>query len=126
MTHFKTGVPELIITTNCICHLSALIASKACEKLPSFCENIIRKVGTYISGNAKRCAILGEFQDFFNVQQNKILKLLKTRWLCLEKCVVRLLENWEILKSCFMLLVVEEQIKICKNYIRTLKRTFKR
>ncbi|KYN13148.1 hypothetical protein ALC57_14706 [Trachymyrmex cornetzi] len=27
----------------------------------------------YVSGSAKRCVILGEFQDFFNVERNKIL-----------------------------------------------------
>lgn len=67
MTYLKLEVPDLI-TLNCICHSSALIASKA-----------------------KRCAILVEFQDFFEVERNKILKLSNTRWLSLQKCVV--LEN---------------------------------
>ncbi|KYN38537.1 hypothetical protein ALC56_07084, partial [Trachymyrmex septentrionalis] len=48
-------------------------------KLPQSCENLIRSVATYISGSAKRCAILGEFQDFFKVERNKILKLYNTR-----------------------------------------------
>lgn len=50
-------------------YLSAIIASKACEKLPTKCENLFRNVSSYISGNAKRCAILGEFQEFFNVEK---------------------------------------------------------
>ncbi|XP_072760466.1 uncharacterized protein [Anoplolepis gracilipes] len=102
MSRLKVEVPELI-TLNCICHSSAIIASKACEKLPNFCESLIRGVATYISGSAKRCAVLGEFQDFFEIQQNKMLKLLETRWLCLHKCVVRLLDNWEVLKNYFIL-----------------------
>ncbi|EZA58240.1 hypothetical protein X777_01197 [Ooceraea biroi] len=65
MTHLKSEVPELI-TLNCICHSSALIASKACAKLPSSCEDLIKGVATYISGSARRCAILVELQEFFN------------------------------------------------------------
>jgi len=110
MSHLKLEVPELI-TLNCICHSSALVASKACEKLPLSCENLIKGVATYISGSAKRCAVLGEFQDFFNVERHKILKLSNTRWLSLQKCVVRLLENWEVLKNYFILAVVEDKSK---------------
>jgi len=96
---------------NCICHSSGIIASKACEKLPNSCESLIRGVATYISGSAKRCAVLGEFQDFFEIQRNKILKLLETRWLCLHKCVVRLLDNWEVLKNYFILATTEDKLK---------------
>ncbi|EZA59737.1 hypothetical protein X777_16312, partial [Ooceraea biroi] len=37
MTHLKSEVPQLI-TLHCICHSSKLIASKACAKLLSSCE----------------------------------------------------------------------------------------
>lgn len=66
-SRLKSEIPGLILL-NCICHSAAIIASKACEKLPQSCENLIRGVATYISGSAKRCAALDEFQDFFNVQ----------------------------------------------------------
>ncbi|KAL6253542.1 hypothetical protein P5V15_011716 [Pogonomyrmex californicus] len=49
-----------------------------CEKLPE-CKNLIRGVSSYISGSAKRCAILVEFQNFFNIGRNKILKLCNIR-----------------------------------------------
>lgn len=63
MSRLKVEILELI-TLNCICHSSAIIASKTCEKLPSSCESLIRVIATYISDSAKRCAILCEFQDF--------------------------------------------------------------
>lgn len=110
MSYLKVEVPELVML-NCICHSSALIASKACDKLPSSCENLIRGVATYISGSAKRCTVLGEFQDFFEVERRKILKLSETRWLCLHKCVTRLLDNWEVLKNYFILATVEDKVK---------------
>lgn len=67
MSHLKSEIPRLI-TMNCICHSSALVASKACEKLPSSCEHLIKGVATYISGSAKRNAILVEFRDFLNAE----------------------------------------------------------
>lgn len=107
---------------NCICHSSAIIASKACEKLPQFCKNLIRGVATYISSSAKRCAILKEFQEFFDVEKNKILKLSSTRWLVLHKCVVRLLDNWKVLKAYFTLAIHEDKLKkICGNYFNRFK-----
>jgi len=121
MSRLKIEVPELV-TLNCICHSSAIIASKVCEKLPNSCESLIRGVATYISGSAKRCAVLNEFQDFFEIEKSKILKLSETRWLCLHKCVVRLLNNWEVLKSYFILATVEDKFKICRNYFRVFKR----
>ncbi|XP_026829030.1 zinc finger protein 862-like [Ooceraea biroi] len=71
MSYLKQKVPELVVL-NCVCHSSALIASKACTRLPSSCEQLIRAVATYISGSAKRCAILREFQNFFEVENHKI------------------------------------------------------
>lgn len=115
----KSEVPGLIML-KCICHSCAIIASKACGELPQDCENLIRGVATYVSGSAKRCAILREFQDFFNVEKNKILKLCNTKWLILHKCVVRLLNNWEVLKNYFTLAVVEDQSTFAKDILTLL------
>ncbi|XP_070170892.1 SCAN domain-containing protein 3-like [Polyergus mexicanus] len=91
-SRLQSEIPGVVML-NCICHSSAIIASKACEKLPQSCESLIRGIATYISGSAKRCAILTEFQEFFNVEKNKILKLSNTRWLVLQHCVIRVLGN---------------------------------
>lgn len=56
-SRLKAEVPGVVLL-NCICHSSAIVTSKACEKLPQKCETIIRNVTSYISGSAKRCAIL--------------------------------------------------------------------
>ena len=122
MFRLKVEIPELI-TLNCLCHSSALIASHSCKELPSTCEDLIRGVATYISGSSKRCAILVELQDFFEVARLKILKLSTTRWLCLHKCVIRLLDNWDALKSFFSFSISGRQIKDCRKYFRTFKRS---
>ena len=78
MTRLKKKVSVLIVL-RCICHSSALIASKTCAKLPNSCENILHAVATYFSGSAKRSAILSDFLEFFGVESRKILKLSGTR-----------------------------------------------
>lgn len=107
-SRLKLEVPGVVLI-KCICHSSAIIANKACEKLPRNCENLIRNVANYVSGSARRCAILKEFQEFFNVEKKKILKLSKTRWLSLHNCVVRILENWDVLRNYFTLAAIEDK-----------------
>ncbi|KAL6266034.1 hypothetical protein P5V15_002888 [Pogonomyrmex californicus] len=53
---------------------NSFISYSACEKLPSSCENLIRVLATYISESAKRCAILVEFQDFFEIERTILLR----------------------------------------------------
>lgn len=40
-----------------------------------------------------------------------MLRLTKTRWLVLHQCVVRLLDNWELLKHYFILAVSENKLE---------------
>ena len=62
MTRLRSDTPNLVVL-NCICHSSALIASKACAEFPRSCEDLIRSIATYVSGSAKRSAVLREFQE---------------------------------------------------------------
>lgn len=119
MSRLKVEVPELI-TLKCICHSSALIASHSCNELPSTCENLIKGIATYVSGSPKICAILTEFQDFFEVQRLKLLKLSNMRWLCLHKCVIRLLDNWDVLKNFFILASVENKLNTAEDILQHL------
>ncbi|KYM93750.1 hypothetical protein ALC62_15647 [Cyphomyrmex costatus] len=118
-SHLQLEVPDVVLL-NCICHSSAIVASKACEELPKSCENLIRGIATYVSGSAKRCAILKEFQDFFEVEKNKILKLSNTRWLVLHKCVTRILDNWDVLTNFFILAVHEDKLKSAETILSEL------
>ena len=119
MTRLQSDAPGLIVL-NCICHSSALIASKACATLPRSCEDLIRSVATYVSGSAKRCAILREFQELLDVEKQKILKLSDTRWLSMQKCVVRLLDNWDALKMYFAFAVGEDKLKSAELILANL------
>lgn len=109
-----------LITLKCICHSSALIASKACSKLLASCENLLHAVATYISCSPKRSSNLCESQEFFGVESRKILKLSDTRWLILQKCVARLLENWEVLKHYSLIETMESKNKIVEPIFNSL------
>lgn len=52
---------------------------------------------SFVLGSAKRQAGLEEFQEYFNAEKHKILKLCTTRWLCRHQCVARMLEQWDVL-----------------------------
>ncbi|XP_066603455.1 zinc finger protein 862-like [Prorops nasuta] len=100
LTRLREIVPRVILL-NCICHTSTIVAKKACKELPQDCFDLMRGVATYISGSAKRCAILKEFQNFCEIETHKILKIGETRWLSTQKCVDRLIENWSCLRLFF-------------------------
>lgn len=115
-SHLKSQVPDVILM-RCICHSSALVASAGCAELPSSVENLIRSISTYISGSAKRCAILQEIQEFMQLENTKILNLSTTRWLSRHACIVRILDNWEAIKHFFTLAVFEDKLKSAEDIL---------
>lgn len=104
-----------VIKMQCICHSSALVASKACLNLPITVEQLIRSISS--SGSAKRCAQLVEIQEFFDNQRKTILKLVETRWLALHQCVVRVLECWPSLIEYFRTALFEDKLKSAQTIL---------
>ncbi|KYM93673.1 hypothetical protein ALC62_15723 [Cyphomyrmex costatus] len=88
-----------LITMPCPCHASALVANAACNAIPHTCEELLRKVASFISNSPKRVCIFSQFQKSFSFDGTcrKILKLSETRWLSRHACVARLNENWDVL-----------------------------
>lgn len=93
-------VPDAI-TIKCICHWAAIIANNACLILPRAPEELIRPIGTYISGRSKRCSLLADFEDMFHEGKRNILRTSDTRWLSHQKCFDRILSNWNPLLEYF-------------------------
>jgi len=118
-SRLQSEIPNVIML-NCICHSSAIIASKACEKLSESCEIFIRNVATYMSDSAKKCENLIELQEFFNVEKKNILKLLNTRWFVLHNCVIKILDNWEVLKNYFILAVTKDKSRSAEMILTQL------
>lgn len=101
---------KVLIIMKCICHSSALIASKASKFLTNV-EDLLRALSSYFSHSSKRTAELAELQEYFGVKRHKILKLSSTRWLCMAECIKRVLENWTVLQHHFLTASVEDNLK---------------
>ncbi|KAK0074568.1 hypothetical protein PV325_008129, partial [Microctonus aethiopoides] len=63
-TRLRKVNPNLILL-NCICHTSALIASKACAQLPKYSTDFLHSVGTYCSCSPKSDWILKQMAMCF-------------------------------------------------------------
>lgn len=115
----KSDVPHVILL-KCICHSAALMASKACAKLPPVLEDVIKNVYTYVGGSSKRCNQLKEIQSYFDMKHYKILKLSGTRWLAMHQCVEIILLNWDVLVSFFNIAVFEDNLNAAKFILENL------
>jgi len=96
----KKDIPHIFIM-KCICHSLALVAAYACKKLPDFVENLVREVYTYLQYSSKRQKEFKNFQNILEIKPHKLLKLSSTRWLSLHTCVVRILEQYDVLFTFF-------------------------
>ena len=92
----KSVLPKVVIV-KCACHMVHLAASYACLKLPRYIEDLCRNIFSQFNLSSKRQRALNEFQKFVEIQPHKILAPGQTRWLSLQACVKRLLEQWDAL-----------------------------
>lgn len=103
-------IPNSIVV-KCLCHSAAIIASKACLELPRAPEDLLRQIGSYISGSSKRCAQLESLQEMLKEKKKKILRACATRWLSHEKCVESILDNWDVLIAFFKQASAQDKLK---------------
>ena len=103
----KSEVP-FVQLVKCSCHLIHLVSSYAALKLPKSLEDLCRDVFNHFHCSSKRQAVYKEFQNFFNVEPLKLLGPGQTRWLSLQACVNRILEQFEALKHYFTLVTNED------------------
>jgi len=111
---FKTKLKDFcknLLTFSCPCHSAALVAHSACNKIPDYCEEFVKKVATFINSSPKRSAIFEEFAISFQETNRKILKLSDTRWLSRYSSIERLLEYWNTLFLFLTEIVVNEKTK---------------
>lgn len=103
-----------------------LCASKACLELPRRVEDVLRNIGAHFSRSFFRQNKFREFQIFFGSEIHKILLPSQTRWLSLEQCCSRILEQYIPLTEYFKVLCFEhEDPSITNNQIlETLNNKF--
>ena len=92
MSRLRTQQPH-IVALHCNCHIAALIANASCKVLPNELEDLTTDVWYYFQKSLKRLREFEKFQYFVEVKPHKLLKSCQTRWLSLEACVIRLIEQ---------------------------------
>ena len=83
------------------CTLSTYLPRRGANSLPMSASAILVDVLLYFRKSSLRQHRFSEFQAELEVEQEKMLKHVSTRWLSIGRCLERLLKNWDPLKACF-------------------------
>lgn len=91
-----------VFSLGCLCHLASLCAVAALKKLPVSIDELLVDIFYHFKHSAKRYSefveILAEFEE---IKPLRILKHCTTRWLSLQRCIKRLIDQWPALYSYF-------------------------
>lgn len=119
----KAEYPNIFIV-KCSCHLIHLVSSYAALKLPKSLEDLCRDIYNHFHRSSKRQDVYQQFQSFFNAEPRKILSPGQTRWLSLEECVNRILEQYQALQHYFVLTANEDPTHANDRIVKSLHNKF--
>ena len=119
----KAEYPNIFIV-KCSCHLIHLVSSYAALKLPKSLEDLCRDIYNHFHRSSKRQDVYQQFQSFFNEEPRKILSPGQTRWLSLEECVNRILEQYQALQHYFVLTANEDPTHANDRIVKSLHNKF--
>ena len=111
-------------TVKCSCHLIHLASSYAAKTLPKNLEELCRDIYAHFHRSSKRQDVYKQFQSFFDVEPHKLLGPAQTRWLSLQACINRILEQYEALKQYFILIVNEDPTYTIERIHKSLQNKF--
>lgn len=109
----RTRNPDVFLF-KCICHSFHLCASKSGKAIPEEIEILLRDVHNYLSTSPKRTNEMKVFRSIWELKPNKMLHPSATRWLSLDACVQRILENYLPVKNYFKVeaLLHQQHVKV--------------
>ena len=119
--HIKSENPAVFIN-GCTCHLIHLAASKAADKIPVKIDSLLIDMYYYLDKSTKRQKKLKAIQELTEPGVYKILKHCATRWLSLETCVKRLLQQYDALLQFFCTESEESQTNAAKKEAAVLRK----
>jgi len=122
---FKKKLEEVcpnLLTFSCPCHSAALAARAACNNIPDFCDDFLKKIAKYVNSSPKRSAIFRDFCFSFENKYIKLKKLCETRWLSHYQCVDRLLESWDTIELFLTEQVVSEKTKCAEDLLFLMRK----
>ena len=96
----KQDVPNVFVL-GCVCHSFALCASHAVKNVPSYFEQFLKNISSYLSQSSKRLQEFHLIHDVVDARQHQIPKLAQTRWLSRGNLIAAFLEQWEALALYF-------------------------
>lgn len=101
-TKLRQHSPHLILV-RCVCHSLHLCAQAAFKELPSNLEYLLRESYSWFSHSPNRRY---DYEQLWQTIEgdNHALKLVApaaTRWLSLHQCIVRIIDQWDVLKLHF-------------------------
>ncbi len=99
-TLLKEEVPSIVVV-KCSCHSIHLASCRASRKLPEELESGMCEIFNHFAHSSARQREFSEFQDFAGVAKHIIFSPGATRWLSLQECVDRLLEQHNPLDAYF-------------------------
>ena len=103
----RAQIPHLL-TVKCSCHSCHLCSSKAFAMLPALIEEFLRLLSAFFTSSYKNKDEFAEFQEFCETAAHSMLKPGLTRWLTLQPCAARVLEQYNPLLLFFTSLVSEK------------------
>ena len=93
LSRLLSVLPQLY-SLHCTCHVANLCAEAACEAfLPSGLQDWLMKVAKFFDNSTKRTVGLKKMQERSGTKQHKLVKPASTRWLSLQQCISRTLEQ---------------------------------
>ena len=113
-----------VYSVKCSCHLIHLASSYAAKMLPKHLEDLCRDIFNHFHRSSKRQDAYREFQEFFNVEPRQLLSPGQTRWLSLEACVNRILEQYLALQHYFVLTANEDPTHSNDRIVKSLHNKF--
>ena len=119
----KAEYPNIFIV-KCSCHLIHLVSSYAALKLPKSLEDLCRDIYNHFHRSSKRQDVYQQFRSFFNAEPSKVLSPGQTRWLSLEECANRILEQYQALQHYFVLTANEDPTHTNDRIVKSLHNKF--
>ena len=101
LSRIKQKQPN-VFSLGCMCHLAALCAVAALKKFPVSVDNLLVDIFNHFKYSAKRWTEYDEIRsELSEIRPMKILKHCTTRWLSLERCIKRVIDQWPALFAYF-------------------------
>ena len=101
LSRVQEATNNQVFALGCVSHVANLATRALIKEIPQPVEDLLIDTYYYLEKSSKRKEELNEFQEFTDTPIEIILKHVSTRWLSMERCVKRMLNQWLALRAYF-------------------------